>query len=50
MQSRVTGSAVVALGCLPSLETLALAGTKVKAGAADKLASINPNLEVTGVH
>ena len=45
----MTGNAVVALGCLPRLETLALQGTRVKAPTVLKLKAINPRLDVTGV-
>ena len=39
----------MALGCLSSLETLVLAGTRVRPAAVEKLAAINPGLEVLGV-
>ncbi|KAH7623687.1 hypothetical protein NADE_008510 [Nannochloris sp. 'desiccata'] len=48
-QTRVTSSAVVTFGCLPDLQVLALAGTKVKPPAVEKLHSMNPDLEVRGV-
>ncbi|EFN55678.1 hypothetical protein CHLNCDRAFT_133919 [Chlorella variabilis] len=46
---RVTSNSVVALGCLPKLQTLALYETRVKPFAVDKLLAANPDLCVQGV-
>lgn len=49
MQCRVSTSAVVTLGCLPELQVLCLADTRVKPFAVEKLQAMNRNLEVKGV-
>jgi len=46
---RVSGPAVVTLGCLPHLQVLCLAGTRVRQAAVEKLQAMNVNLEVKGV-
>lgn len=45
----VTSNSVVALGCLPQLQTLALYETRVRPMAVDKLLAANPELLVQGV-
>lgn len=47
-QCRVTSNSVVALGCLPKLQTLALYETRVQPFAVDKLRAANPELVVQG--
>jgi len=49
VQCRVSTSAVVTLGCLPELQVLCLADTRVKPFAVEKLQAMNRNLEVKGV-
>lgn len=48
-QCRVTSNTVVALGCLPNLQVLALHGTRVKPVAVEKLRAMNGDLEVLGI-